>query len=142
MKPFSDIPIGELLPQQPPFRFVDSLENYTPESAIVAFTPEVGKNLLMEGEHLAAVGLIEHMAQASAARVGYISKCIMHVPVSIGFIGQVRKLEIFRLPQAGERMETEVIVRQEVFKITLVDVVVKCGDEIIATANLKSALPE
>ena len=125
MKPFSDIPIGELLPQQPPFRFVDSLENYTPESAIVAFTPEVGKNLLMEGDHLAAAGLIEHMAQASAARVGYISKCIMHVPVSIGFIGQ-----------------TEVIVRQEVFKITLVDVVVKCGDEIIATANLKSALPE
>ena len=142
MKPFSDIPIGEILPQQPPFRFIDTLENYTPESATVAFTPEVGKNLLMEEDHLAAAGLIEHMAQASAARVGYISKYILHIPVSIGFIGQVRKLEISRLPKAGERMETEVFIRQEVFKITLVDVVVKCGDEIIATANLKSALPE
>ena len=141
MKPFSDIPIGEILPQQPPFRFVDSLENYTQESAVVAFTPALDKNLLMEGDHLAAAGLVEHMAQASAARVGYISKYILHIPVSIGFIGQVRKLEIKRLPREGERMETEVFIRQEVFKITLVDVVVKCGDEIIATANLKSALP-
>ena len=69
MKPFSDIPIGELLPQQPPFRFVDSLEEYTAELARIRFTPEEGKNLLMEDGCLSAAGLMEHMAQCSAVRV-------------------------------------------------------------------------
>jgi len=140
--PYSSIPIGEILPQQPPFRFVDSFENYTEDGAVVAFTPQRGKQLLMEDGHLSAAGLVEHMAQASAARVGYVSKYILHIPVSIGFIGQVRKLIINRLPREGERIETEVLIRQEVFKITLADIVVRSGSEVLASASLKSALPE
>lgn len=142
MTPYSSIPIGEILPQQPPFRFVDSFENYTEDGAVVAFTPQRGKQLLMEDGHLSAAGLVEHMAQASAARVGYVSKYILHIPVSIGFIGQVRKLIINRLPREGERIETEVLIRQEVFKITLADIVVRSGSEVLASASLKSALPE
>ena len=142
MKPFSDIPIGELLPQQPPFRFVDSLEEYTAELARIRFTPQEGKNLLMEDGCLSAAGLMEHMAQCSAVRQGYYSKFVLHLPVKIGYIGQFRKLRITRLPKAGETLETTVYLREEVYNISMVDAEVRIGDERIATASLKSAVKD
>ena len=142
MKPFSDIPIGELLPQQPPFRFVDSLEEYTAELARIRFTPQEGKNLLMEDGCLSAAGLMEHMAQCSAVRQGYYSKFVLHLPVKIGYIGQFRKLRITRLPKAGETLETTVYLREEVYNISMVDAEVRIGDELIATASLKSAVKD
>ena len=142
MKPFEDIDVDLLLPQQPPFRFVDRLVSYTDEDTVVHLTVGSG-HMLMDGEELSAAGLLEHMAQASAARTGYYNKYILHLPVRIGFIGQVKKFELFRLPKAGEKLETSVFVRQEVFQITLADVVVKTASgELLATAVLKSALKD
>ena len=67
MKPFEDIDVDLLLPQQPPFRFVDRLVSYTDEDTVVHLTVGSG-HMLMDGEELSAAGLLEHMAQASAAR--------------------------------------------------------------------------
>ncbi len=142
MSSFHDIAIGELLPQQPPFRFVDNIELYSEEETRVSFTPGSG-NLLMEDGCLSATGLMEHMAQASATRVGYYCKYILHVPVSIGYIGQVRKWELNRLPKAGELLETSVYLRQEVFNISLADIVVRTAQgEVLASASLKTALKD
>ncbi|MBO4624024.1 MAG: pseudouridylate synthase [Bacteroidales bacterium] len=142
MSSFHDIAIGELLPQQPPFRFVDHIELYSEGETRVGFTPGNG-NLLMEDGCLSAAGLVEHMAQASATRVGYHSKYILHIPVSIGYIGQVRKLEIRRLPKAGELLDTSVYLRQEVFNISLADIEVRTAQgEVLATASLKTALKD
>lgn len=139
---FHNIPIGELLPQQPPFRFVDNIELYTEEETRVSFTPGEG-NLLMEDGCLCAAGLLEHMAQASATRVGYLSKYILHIPVSIGYIGQIRKFVLNRLPKAGELLETSVYLRQEVFNISLADIEVRTArGEVLATASLKTALKD
>lgn len=139
MTEFSSIPIAELLPQQPPFRFVDRLEDYSDEGAVVSFTPGAG-NMLMEDGCLSAAGLMEHMAQASAARVGYYCKYVLHVPVSIGYIGQVRKFSLKRLPKEGELLRTQVHLRQEIFGITLSDMEVWAAGELIASASLKTAL--
>ncbi len=142
MSSFHDIPIGELLPQQPPFRFVDHIEYYGEGETRVSFTPGNG-NLLMEDDCLSAAGLMEHMAQASATRVGYYSKYILHVPVSIGYIGQVRKFTLNRLPKAGELLETSVYLRQEVFNISLADIEVRtAAGEVLASASLKTALKD
>lgn len=139
---FHNIPIGELLPQQPPFRFVDNIELYTEEETRVSFTPGEG-NLLMEDGCLCAAGLLEHMAQASATRMGYHSKYILHIPVSIGYIGQIRKFVLNRLPKAGELLETSVYLRQEVFNISLADIEVRTArGEVLATASLKTALKD
>lgn len=138
-KAFHDISMDELLPQQPPFRFVDHLEDYHDDNTCVSFTPKEG-GLMMDGDCFSAAGLIEHMAQASAVRNGYVAKYILHIPVAIGFIGQVRKYRIFRLPRAGERLDTRVELKQEVFGVTLTDIEVKCGDEVICRASLKLAL--
>ena len=47
-----------------------------------------------------------------------------------------------RLPAVGETLTTTVILREDVFGITLTDVVVRVDDEIIAEAALKTALGE
>ena len=141
MTEFEQIPIAYLLPQRAPFLFVDKLVHYEEEVTRTRFqVPEEG--IFVEDGHFVTAGLVEHMAQSSAARVGYISRYILHVPVTIGYIGSVRKLKVFRHPAAGEKLETSVYYRQNVFGITLTDVEVRCGDEVIATAAIKTALTD
>ena len=141
MTAFEQIPISELLPQRPPFVFVDRLLYYDPTVTQTSFRiPKTG--LFVEDGHFLTAGLIEHMAQSSAARIGYVSRYVLHVPVRIGYIGNVRKLEVFRNPAAGQLLETTVTLREEIFGITLTDVEVRCGDELVARASLKTALSE
>lgn len=141
MKPFEDILMDEILPQQPPFRFVDTLLYCDQKDADVAFTVGAG-HMLMDGEELCAAGVMEHMAQACAARNGYYAKYILHIDVSVGFIGQVKKYVINRLPRRGERLTTHVAIIQDFFKVSMADVEVKSGEEVIASATLKLAQAE
>lgn len=131
--------MAELLPQRPPFLFVDRLMSFGEETTVTEFTvPQ--KGMFVEDGMLMTCGIVEHMAQSSAARIGYISKYILREPVKIGFIGAVRNFTVSRQPRCGETLSTSIIARQEVFGITLVDAIVKVGEEIIAQASLKTAL--
>lgn len=138
MKPFEDIDVDMLLPQQPPFRFVDSLLSYTEEDTVVHLTVGSG-HMLMDGDTLSAAGLLEHMAQASAARSGYRQRFVLNLPVSIGYIGQVKKYRIERLPKKGEELTTTVHLVQDFFNVSMTDIEVRVGEELIASASLKSA---
>lgn len=141
MSRFNSINISEILPQRPPFLFVDRLEHYDDTETVTSFTvPE--EHLLVEDGYLTASGILENMAQASAARIGYLCKYILHVPVRIGYIGAIRKFRVHRLPAVGETLTTTIIFREDVFGITLTDAVVRIGEEIIAEAALKTALGE
>ena len=141
MTEFNKIPIDYLLPQRPPFLFVDHLEHYEEEETRTSFVVP-GQGMLVENGILTTAGLVEHMAQSSAARIGYISRYILHVPVTIGYIGSVRKLKVFRHPVAGERLDTTVFYRQSIFGITLTDIEVRCNGEPVATAAIKTALSD
>ena len=141
MSPFNEINISEILPQRPPFLFVDRLEHYDERETVTSFTVPA-EHLLVEDGHLTASGILENMAQSSAARIGYLCKYILHVPVRIGYIGAIRKFRVYRLPAVGETVYTTVILREDVFGISLTDVVVRVGEEIVAEAALKTALGE
>lgn len=133
------IPIETLLLQAPPFRFVDRLDRFDREEVVTSFTvPADGP--LVENGCLTEAGLVENMAQSSAARIGYISVYIDHVPVRIGYLGQIKNLEINRLPRCGEVLSTTVRLRQDVFGITLVEARVCQGEEMVAQAAVKTAL--
>lgn len=131
----------ELLPQRPPFLFVDHLLHYDQQKVVSSFTvPADG--YMTENGRLTASGLIENVAQTSALRIGYIAVYVKHIPVQIGYIGQVRGLEIYRLPLAGEALETHLTVVQDIFGITLVDAEVRSGGEVLAVMSLKTAVGE
>lgn len=136
---FDRIPIGNILPQRPPFVFVDKLLHYDEQVTRTSFrVPDEG--IFVEDGRFRTAGLVEHMAQSSAARIGYISRYVLHIPVRVGYIGDVRKLKVFRNPLCGELLETEVVFKDDIFGITLTDITVRCGGETIATASLKTAL--
>ena len=60
----------------------------------------------------------------------------------MGYIGAIRKLNIYRTPSEGEVLTTEIEVLEEIFKMTLVSATIKSGSEIIVTADMKIALSE
>ncbi|MBR6030889.1 MAG: pseudouridylate synthase [Bacteroidaceae bacterium] len=138
---FREIDILELLPQRPPFVMVDHLVDYSETQTTCELTIRPD-NVFCENGELAASGLIEHIAQTCAARLGYYNKYILKTGVRLGFIGEVKNLNILRLPREGELVETTIVVEQEIFDVTLVRAEVRVGGEVIATTGLKIAQGE
>ena len=126
MSPTGDTSVSGILPQREPFVFVDRLVRYDDRETVTSFTVPAG-HLLVEDGHLTASGILENMAQSSAARIGYLCKYILHVPVRIGYIGAIRKFRVHRLPAVGETLTTTIILREDVFDICLTDAVVRVG---------------
>ena len=60
----------------------------------------------------------------------------------IGYIGAIRKFRVHRLPTVGETLSTTILFREDVFGISLVDAMVRVGEDLIAEASLKTALGE
>ena len=137
----SEIPILELLPQRPPFVMVDHLTDFSETQSTCCLTVRAD-NVFFEKGCLAAAGLIEHIAQTCAARLGYYNKYVLKTGVRLGFIGEVKNLNILRLPREGELIETTITVMQEIFDVTLVSAEVRVGTEVIATTGLKIAQGE
>lgn len=135
---FKDIDILELLPQRPPFVMVDHLTDYSETQSSCCLTVRQDNVFCSDGE-LAAAGLIEHIAQTCAARLGYYNKYVLKGDIRLGFIGEVKDLEIVRLPRLGERIDTTITVVQQIFDVTLVSAEVRVGTEIVATTLLKIA---
>lgn len=132
------IDILELIPQRPPFIMVDCLTHFDKINTISEFVVRKD-NLFIANGRLMASGLIENIAQTCAARIGYVNRMNNEV-VRIGFIGAIRNLKIHRTPEIGETLQTSIIVKEEIFQMTLVDAVVKSGDETIVEAEMKIAL--
>lgn len=139
MTAFEPISADNILLQQPPFRYVDELICYKEGFARTRYTVPY-ENMLVEDGRFTSAGVMEHMAQSSAARVGYEAKYISHIPVHIGFIGQIKNFEVIRSPRSGETLETEVKTEYEMMGITLASVTVRINGETVARGQLKTAL--
>ncbi len=138
MRAIEDITLRELIPQRPPFVMIDRLLSCD----IVVTTTELEvreDNLFVAEGRFSAEGLMENIAQTCAARMGYINLS-KGDKVKIGVIGAVNNFEVFRTPKIGERIVTTIEVEEELFQITLVKAFVKCGEELLAQANMKIAL--
>ena len=137
MDEFSRYDILELLPQRRPFVMVDSLLYC--DTIITRTQLEVREdNIFNDGGRLSTAGMCENIAQTCAARIGYLSLASGQ-PVRLGFIGAISNMQVYRTPLTGETVVTEIKVLQEVFNITLVHAVMKCGEEMIAETDLKIA---
>lgn len=138
MQSYKDIPIKELIPQRPPFVMIDKMLSF--DKNVTETQLEIrADNIFCKDGRLMAEGLMENMAQTCAARIGYVSLS-KNEAVKIGVIGSVSNYEVFRLPKVGEVIITSVEVIEELLQITLVNAVVKCGDETLAQATMKIAL--
>ena len=138
MRALQDIPLKELIPQRPPFVMIDKMMSFN--MTVTETQLEVrADNVFCKEGRLTAEGLMENIAQTCAARMGYIN-LINNEAVKIGVIGSVNNYEVFRTPKVGEVILTSIEVIEEMFQITMVKAVVKCGDETLAQSNMKIAL--
>jgi predicted hotdog family 3-hydroxylacyl-ACP dehydratase len=93
-------------------------------------------NILVDDNSLTEAGLIENIAQTTAAGVGYTTQK-KGLPVVIGYIGAVKNLEVFALPKVGDTIETEVIIDRQIFEVTIVNGYIKCKGELLANCEMK-----
>jgi len=136
-----DLVIDELLPQRRPFVMVDRLIRFDEVGTACELTVRED-NIFTEDGALSVPGMTENIAQTCAARIGYYNKYILKRGISIGYIGAIRNMQILRRPKVGEMITTSIDVVEEIFGMTLVDAVIRCGEEILAEAQMKIAMTE
>lgn len=128
--------ILDLIPQRAPMVMVDE---FLGEAAGVSRTRFLIReaNLFVDEGEFSECGVIEHIAQSAAARVGarYVGR---GEPVPLGYIASVNNFEMLRVLKVGEVLESEVTVIQEVLGITLVEVHSYVGGELVASCRMKT----
>ena len=128
------------IPQREPIVMVDKFYGIEDNVSTSGLTV-LSDNIFCEGGEFQECGIIEHIAQSAALRIGYIYKS-QDKDVPIGFIGSVNKFNLHLTPKVGDDIKTEIIILQEVFNITLISAVVRGGDEIVADCQMKIFLQE
>lgn len=120
--------ITTYIPQQPPFVMVHQLLEADEVKVKSEFKIEAD-NLLVEDDFFSEAGMIENLAQTSAAQVGYFARK-QNIPVPIGYIASVKDIKIFKRAHVGETLTTIVRVTNQVLEMTL------CSGEVLLNGEL------
>ncbi len=131
----AEIDISSIIPQKPPFVMIDQLVYCDDTIARTNFTIKK-ENIFVEDGVFSEAGLVENIAQTAAARSGYLST-IEKKNLGIGYIGDVKNLEIAALPKINSILETEISIKNQIFDITVISGKVKSGDKVLAQCEMK-----
>jgi predicted hotdog family 3-hydroxylacyl-ACP dehydratase len=127
--------IESLIPQRQPFVMIDEL-SYSDGNLTRTRLQVSAGNIFVENGLLTEPGLLENIAQTAAARAGYEAKK-ENAPVRIGYIGAVKNFEVFDLPAVNDIIETEIIIGNQVFDVSVIKGVISCNGRVIAKCEMK-----
>ncbi len=133
------VDVHVILPQQEPFVMVGTLTSFEMTTSTTE-TEIKEENIFVDNGIFSASGLMENIAQTCAARIGFYNKYILKKDVQVGFIGAIRNYVVSELPKVGSTIITKVDILEEVFGMTLANAEVRCGDKVIATAEIKLSI--
>lgn len=131
--------IAHLIPQKTPFVMVDALLSFTKSDLVSSFTikPE---HIFVENNHLQEGGLVENMAQTVALHTGF-DYFLKNEPAPVGYIGSIKKVEVFELPKIGEAITTEAKILHEFMGVTMVEVrILNAKKKELASAQMKTVI--
>ena len=128
--------ITEYIPQRLPFVLVDRLLFCDEQKTQTEFLVQPD-SLFVENNIFTEAGVLENIAQTSAARLGYLDR---HNPVRIGMIGSVDKFEMFSFPKVGDEIRTTILLKAEMDNVILIAAEVVCENTLIATCSMKVVL--
>lgn len=133
--------IKHLIPQKKPFVMVDSLLEFSNTNVVSSYTVKKD-NLFLSNNELLEFGIIENMAQTVALHTGYDYFLKGEEPPT-GYIGAIKKVEIFQLPKLNEIITTEVSILHEFAGITMVEAKVLNFEKIvIAESRMKTVISD
>lgn len=127
--------ILDLIPQRAPIVMVDEFLGIDNNVSRTRFTV-YNDNIFVNNGEFSECGVIEHIAQSAAARMGYIFKS-KNLPIPIGYIGSINNFVIYQNPKVGEAINTTIEIIQEVFNITLIQAYCHIDGEEIASCRMK-----
>jgi predicted hotdog family 3-hydroxylacyl-ACP dehydratase len=127
--------ILSIIPQRPPFVMIGHLVGCDEDGTRTIFQVDE-ENVLVFHNELSEAGLVENIAQTAAAGAGFIS-LQKGEPISRGYIGAVKNLEVFSLPKAGDIIETKVTIVNKVFEVTIISGSVVCKGKLLAKCEMK-----
>jgi predicted hotdog family 3-hydroxylacyl-ACP dehydratase len=132
--------IFDFIPQRDPICLVHTIYECTEESVKTGFKVEEG-HYFVSNSTLMEAGVIENLAQSCAAQSGFFSKQ-PGVEPKVGFIGNIKNLEIHFLPPVGSEIRTEVSITNRVMNVTLVQAASTCDGKTVATCEMRVFLQE
>lgn len=133
------IDIHTLLPQKEPFVMIDSIIVYDDLHTDTEFLIQ-SDNLFVRNGCLITSGMVENIAQACAARIGYYNKYILKRGIQPGVIAAIRNMKVFRHPSIGSKIHTAITIIGDAFGMILADAAIMSEDSIISKAHVKMAL--
>jgi predicted hotdog family 3-hydroxylacyl-ACP dehydratase len=135
-----DINIKDLIPQREPIIMVGKLIEVDIESATTTFYI-CDDNLFVNDGFFSETGMIENIAQTSAAMNGYIA-LMNNSKVKIGYIGLIKNLTISNLPKSNTTIVTTVKLDSKVLNVDIIKGCIKQNDIIIAECEMRVFLNE
>ena len=137
---FEKAVIIEFIPQRAPIVMVDEFLGVEGNVSVSRLTIEPD-NIFCEEGAFSECGVIEHIAQSAALRMGYIYKN-QGKEVPLGYIGSVNKFKFYYSPLVGDKLQTKITVEQELMNISLISAVVTKEDIVVAECTMKIFLQE
>lgn len=134
--PAQSVNIEELIPQREPMVLVDRFGGIDADGVSHTELTVSEACLFVDAGRMTECGLIEHMAQSAASRVGW--RCREQGrPVPVGFIGAVSRFTAYALPPVGTRLRTSLRIVQEVGAISLAELRTEADGDVVAEGSLK-----
>ncbi|MCE3074852.1 hypothetical protein [Chryseobacterium gwangjuense] len=130
--------VESLIPQRFPFVMVNSITEYSENHLISGFQIKE-ENIFVQNGVFQASGLVEHQAQSVALHTGY-KFYLLGKEAPTGYIGAIKTFEAEALPKVGDTLKTEVKILNEIMGVTLVDIVTKLNDTLIASSQMKTVV--
>lgn len=93
------------------------------------------ENIFCSNGYFTEPGIIENMAQTAALRAGYEAKQKKE-KVKVGFIGAVKNLKIYQLPEVGSSIETTIAITNNFGNIILVKAEVVSEGKLVAESEM------
>ena len=119
---------------------ISEIEKVDETGIITNFTIEE-ENIFCHEGLFREPGLIENIAQTAAARVGYLCK-MEERKVPLGFIGAIKNLVIHQIPEAGEKLRTNVTIKHEVMNATVISGKIFAEENLLAECEMNIFLQE
>ena len=132
--------IKSLIPQREPIIMIDKIVSHSDKKTSTSLTIKE-TNIFVEGNIFQSSGLIEHIAQSSAARMGIQTTEEGKEPL-LGYIASIKNMIINRLPKVGETIMTEIIVTNHINNIIVVQGESKVDNIVVSNCELKVFIEE
>jgi 3-hydroxyacyl-[acyl-carrier-protein] dehydratase len=132
--------IKSAIPQREPIIMIDKIVNHSDEKTSTSLIIKE-TNIFVEENIFQSSGLIEHIAQSSAVRMGIQTTEEGKQPL-LGYIASIKNMMINRLPKVGETILTEIIVTNHINNIIVVQGESKVDNIVVSNCELKVFIEE